>query len=137
MDRFFASSLMAFYLKSQREAYLLRGAEPRAKHHALLVSPILLPRHAGQILFRLGGCFGKSEGGEKAMLREDFKRRWRDLREPLLNLVPNLTGAELDEIGDDYDGLVQKIEEKTGQSRGEVETTLAEIFTTAPETAES
>lgn len=67
------------------------------------------------------------------MLREEFQRRWRDLREPILNLVPDLTGAELDEVGGDYDLLVQKIQEKTGQSQGEVETLLDEVFTKAPE----
>ncbi len=59
------------------------------------------------------------------MLREDFERRWRDLRAPLLDLAPDVTGAELDEIGDDPEMLVEKIQEKTGQSRGEVEAALA------------
>ncbi|MGH2372148.1 MAG: hypothetical protein ACRDIC_01530 [bacterium] len=67
------------------------------------------------------------------MLREEFERRWRDLREPIMELVPELSGAELDEIGDDYDQLVRKIREKTGQSQGEVEVTLDEVFTTAPQ----
>lgn len=36
------------------------------------------------------------------MLREEFHHRRWELREPILNLVPELTGAELDEIADDY-----------------------------------
>lgn len=71
------------------------------------------------------------------MLREQFARRWRDLREPIMELVPDLTGAELDEIGDDYDELVRRIREKTGQSQGEVEVTLDEVFTTTSQTAGS
>lgn len=71
------------------------------------------------------------------MLREEFQRRWQDLREPILNLVPEITGAELDEIGDDYDRLVGAIQEKTGKSQGEVEILLDEIFTTAPEVTSS
>ena len=71
------------------------------------------------------------------MLREEFARRWCDLREPILELVPDLTGAELDEIGNDYDQLIRKIREKTGQSQGEVEVTLDEVFTSTPQTAGS
>ena len=71
------------------------------------------------------------------MLREEFARRWRDLREPILELVPSLTGAELDEIGNDYDQLIRKIREKTGQSQGEVEVALDEVFTSTPQTAGS
>ena len=66
------------------------------------------------------------------MIRDEFARKWRELRGPIQGRWPDLTDGELDEIGGDYDRLVDKIQEKTGETRGLVETEVTKLFTVAP-----
>jgi len=63
------------------------------------------------------------------MNRDILQGRWREVRGQIKAKWGQLTDAELDEIGGNYDILVGRIQQKYGAAREEIERALDQMVT--------
>jgi uncharacterized protein YjbJ (UPF0337 family) len=62
------------------------------------------------------------------MLKQQFRSRVQDLKPRLEQEFAEVTGRDLDEAGDDPDQIVDKIQQKTGQPREQVEQRVQQVM---------
>jgi uncharacterized protein YjbJ (UPF0337 family) len=62
------------------------------------------------------------------MLKQQLGERIQDLKPRLEQEFAQLTQRDLDEAGDDPDQIVDKIQEKTGQPRDQVEQRVQQVL---------
>jgi uncharacterized protein YjbJ (UPF0337 family) len=60
-------------------------------------------------------------------LRQEISTNARDLKTRLVQEYDELTDRDMDEVGDDADAIVDKVQQKTGQSRDKVEERVREL----------
>jgi uncharacterized protein YjbJ (UPF0337 family) len=62
------------------------------------------------------------------MLKQQFRERVQDLKPRLEREFAEITHRDLDEAGDDPDQIVDKIQQKTGQPREQVEQRVQQVL---------
>ena len=60
-------------------------------------------------------------------LRQEISTKARDLKTRLVQEYNEVTDRDMDEVGDDADAIVDKVQQKTGQSRDKVEERVREL----------
>ena len=60
-------------------------------------------------------------------LRREITTRARDLKTRLVHEYNELTDRDMDEVDDDADAIVDKVQQKTGQPRAQVEQRVREL----------
>ena len=60
-------------------------------------------------------------------LRLEISTKVRDLKRRLVMEYNEVTDRDMDEVGDDADAIVDKVQQKTGQSRDKVEQRVREL----------
>lgn len=62
------------------------------------------------------------------MLKKQLRERVQDLKPRLVQEFKELTHQDVDEAGDDPDEIVNKIQQKTGQPREQVEERVKQVI---------
>jgi uncharacterized protein YjbJ (UPF0337 family) len=60
-------------------------------------------------------------------LRQEISTKARVLKTRLVQEYNEVTDRDMDEVGDDADAIVDKVQQKTGQSRDQVEQRVREL----------